>query len=328
LEREQEKQNYAQTEPIYRQLVQAVEQLLEKRLHEGGIHIHEIQGRVKEFDSYWAKFERKSKHQFFVPSMIHDIAGVRIVCLFLSQLAQIDELIQDTFIVIREDNKVEDALPSSFGYLSNHYTVNLPAEHSGGQRTELHSLECEIQVRTISMDAWASISRALAYNSIVDVPDELMRDFNAISALLHIADKEFENIYREVQLYRDAMYDDAAKQRDLLLRQKLNLDSLTAYLAEVWEHHQRPSREATSVLLRLLKQARYKTIRQLDETLFEEIHHAVSEARMLDYMSHDAAYVVRDRLGRVDKRFEAISDDDWKSQAEELEADVAEDRDL
>ena len=328
MDREQERQIYTQREAIYLRFMQEVEKTLKQRVTESAIQVHEIYGRVKSFDSFWAKVQRKSKQQPFGAWLIDDIAGVRIVCLFLSQLTQLDELIHDTFNVVREDNKVEEAPASTFGYVSNHYVVKLLIESSDAQSNEFHSLSCEIQVRTISMDAWASISHALAYKSMVDVPDELMRDFNAISALLHIADKQFQAVYQEVQRYREAMYDDAAKQREMLLRHKLNLDSLIAYLRMFWDHYQQPSRESASTLLALLKQAQFKTIRHLHDTLSEEIHCAISEARILDYMSHDAAYVVRDRLGRVNSRFEAISNEDWESQAEALEAEIAEDRGL
>ena len=60
----------------------------------------------------------------------------------------------------------------------------------------------EIQIRTITQDAWASISHYLDYKNEISIADELKKDFYALSGLFYIADTQFNKIQESVLLQK------------------------------------------------------------------------------------------------------------------------------
>jgi len=62
---------------------------------------------------------------------------------------------------------------------------------------EIKKIPFEIQVRTIAQDAWAAISHYLDYKKKSVIPDQLKRDFHALSGLFYVADTHFLFIRRE-----------------------------------------------------------------------------------------------------------------------------------
>ena len=61
---------------------------------------------------------------------------------------------------------------SEFGYMDDHYIVRLPKECKGPRYNDIKPLKCEIQVRTISMDAWDAVSHHLDYKQKIDIPSK------------------------------------------------------------------------------------------------------------------------------------------------------------
>src|SRR5207237_2679158 len=100
---------------------------------------------------------------------IHDTVGIRVVCLFLSDIARVGALIRERFSVLVEDNRIEGTDVSSFGYMSLHFDVTMKQEHKGPRYDSISGLPFEIQVRTIAMDAWANVSHHLDYKSDKDL---------------------------------------------------------------------------------------------------------------------------------------------------------------
>lgn len=106
-----------------------------------------------------------------------------MVCLYLSDIDKIDNTIEEAFEVIERDDKVEDSEKDRFGYMARHLIV----------RPSKEDMLFEIQVRTISQDAWASISHHLDYKTN-SIGVQFKRDFHALSGLFYIADKQFSLI--------------------------------------------------------------------------------------------------------------------------------------
>src|SRR4051812_11594638 len=107
-------------EPLLQQTADEVVFMLEKRLESDGVLFHNISKRIKRKSSVLAKLERKQAQDL---SAITDLAGVRVVCLFLSEIEKVGELIRKLFDVVSEDNKVESSEVSSFGYMSFHFVA-------------------------------------------------------------------------------------------------------------------------------------------------------------------------------------------------------------
>ncbi|MBF4247688.1 (p)ppGpp synthetase, partial [Vibrio anguillarum] len=126
---------------------------------------------------------------------VEDIAGVRVICYYNEDLSAIDTIIKDQFVVLSYSNKSQELDDDQFGYASNHYVVKLKEEWLQAPNFRgLEQLKIEIQVRTILMHAWAAISHKLLYKKNDDVPKEFKRKLNRLSALIELADEQFDDI--------------------------------------------------------------------------------------------------------------------------------------
>jgi putative GTP pyrophosphokinase len=146
---------------------------------------------------------------------------------------------------------------------SDHYVVTLPEKFKGTRYDEIKSLKCEIQVRTILMDAWASVSHHLVYKQVIDVPTEALADFNALTGLFYVADTHFE-MFRQASQSRSITLMKRAREGRLDLDQEINLETLKAYVTAKY-----PDREwrYPPHLMSELRIFGYKRLSQLDEKI-------------------------------------------------------------
>lgn len=175
-------------------LLEEVRYLLNQEINRKKINIHSFTCRIKPFNSFLAKIRRKNINDPF--KQMYDLVGLRIVCLFLPDVKLIGELVQKEFDVFVEDNKIDDTGSDIFGYMALHYKAKLKKPIK-----ELEEIPFEIQVRTISQDAWASISRYLDYKQESFLPVQLRRDFHALSGLFYVADTHFSILKQEQSKY-------------------------------------------------------------------------------------------------------------------------------
>lgn len=298
---------------IYRQLKDEAIFILNQALSSTAIKLHSTTDRVKEIESFINKVERKQAKKPF--EEIKDIVGVRIICLFLSDIERIGAVVRNSFEVLEEENKVEGGEVSSFGYMSVHFIATMKPGHSGPRYDPIMRLPFEIQVRTIAMDAWANVSHHLDYKSPADVPSDLRRDFYALSGLFYVADRHFEMFFRASETSREKMSQIFEKASPLVqLDQELNLDSLKAYLPKRF-----PDREHVdffySELVEELTKLGYKTIGEVDGAIaktwdallkFEELEkerYSVKTSTKLfnDYGAVDAIVKLLHHTGEPDE---------------------------
>jgi len=250
--------------PVFKRLEEEVIFILKSTLVDKGIKVHSITSRVKTFDSFRDKVHRKQSKKPF--EEIQDIVGLRVVCLFLSDIAHIGDAIRDTFRVLSEDNKIEGYDAASFGYLSVHFVAEIKKEYSGPRYNQLVGIPFEIQVRTIAMHAWATISHYLDYKSEIDVPKELRRDFYALSGLFYVADTHFEMFFKSRQTLQVEMarFFEKAKSK---LDQEINMDSLTAYLHKKFPDREHSGPQEVSKLIHELANAGYTSIGDIERAV-------------------------------------------------------------
>jgi Uncharacterized protein conserved in bacteria len=259
---------------LFERLLEEALYALKAALEQAAIKYHSLPSRVKSPESFLEKVKRREtreseevqRGEWDPLKEVQDIVGLRVVCLYLSDVERIATVVRNTFQVLSEDNKIEGTEVSSFGYMSVHFVAVMKAEYSGPRYDNIANLPFEIQVRTIAMDAWANVSHHLDYKSDKDVPAELRKDFYALSGLFYVADRHFEMFYsqsnqsrREMkELFKDAVSNDQKE------KQELNLDTLAAYLATKFpERQQSPSKDVSSLLSSLLKSG-YTTIGEID----------------------------------------------------------------
>lgn len=223
---------YVARESRYKDLCTEVTYALEQALNKQGIKYHSVTSRVKTLDSFLEKIERKSYSNPL--TQMDDLAGIRVVCLFLADLDRVSDVLSSLFNVIAKEDKVRQERVEVFGYMSHHYICRLSSTHAGPRYDHIKELRFEVQVRTILMDAWANTSHYLSYKNEESVPQDLLRDFAALSGLLFVADRQFESLY--VASSRSA----AHAEREILRSEEVppsevNADTIHALLLREYE---------------------------------------------------------------------------------------------
>lgn len=278
--KEELKEKYDNSKACYEDLCDEVLFTLKKALHESKIKIHSIAQRetkTKTFESFFKKVVRKGilQNQF---DAIEDIAGVRVICLYRADLRKVEELIPKHFEVIKSDtSRTRTEIP--FGYASDHYIVRFGKKCSGARYDSIKKLKCEIQVRTILMDAWATVSHHLDYKQELDIPSELRTDFNAVAGLFYVADTHFELFKKGVEEAREKLTQ-TIQSGEFNLSQEINLDSLTTYFH--WKFPERSVKAVGSDIVKELWEFGYLRLVDLDKKV-NEVKGILKEIEMREF---------------------------------------------
>jgi len=258
---------YEELKGLYNRLVDEVMYILRDAIEKDKVKIHSLNPRetkIKTFKSFYDKVVSRQirKSQF---EAIEDIAGVRVICLYRSDLAKIGGIISKSFELIKAETSTTRT-EAPFGYSSDHYVVKLPKECKGPRYDNIKKLKCEVQVRTIPMDAWASVSHHLDYKQEVDIPRELRTTFNALAGLFYVADTVFEFFRKGIEESRANLMK-AVREDAFDVNQEINLDSLQAYMR--WKYPERTisASSEVSLLVKELGAFGHRNLRQLDDKI-------------------------------------------------------------
>lgn len=251
--------------PIFEKLSEEVAYILEKQVKAADIEYASVTHRTKILDSFCEKTIRKGYKEPLKD--ITDIAGVRIVFLYLSDRSKIETIIEKQFDVVEKTDKVNKDDTERFGYGALHYLVRLGRGYAGARYDELKKLICEIQVRTILQDAWAIVAHHLSYKQESDIPRELRRKLNALSGLFETADDQFNQVRNERTIYKDKIKKQISVQGPNFLQQKINLDNLIEYLNWRLPDRQRSSLMRVANLLSEIAEQGYTQLVQIDDAI-------------------------------------------------------------
>jgi len=192
----------------YRLLSEKTKEFLSSILRSKGIVPHSITSREKDPEKLRKKVVAEGGLYDSVSDNISDLAGVRIITYFPSDVDKIVPLIEKEFKVDRK-HSVDKRLcldPAIFGYASVHFVVELrPKLLKLPEYALFKEMKCEIQVRTILQHAWAEIEHDIVYKSQEDIPFRLRRRFACLAGLLEIADREFESLRQDEMAVRQAV---------------------------------------------------------------------------------------------------------------------------
>ena len=133
--------------------------------------ISTIKTRLKKLDSIKEKLDRDG-FPFTVESMeknLSDIAGVRVICAFPDDVYLVADALlkQDDVILLSRKDYIANPKPN--GYRSLHLIVTIPVFFANEKKL----MKVEIQLRTISMDSWASLEHQLRYKKKIEFTDEM-----------------------------------------------------------------------------------------------------------------------------------------------------------
>ncbi|OAA84688.1 GTP pyrophosphokinase [Clostridium ljungdahlii] len=156
-----------------------------------------IEARVKTKKSLLKKIADKSKYESIFD--ITDIIGMRIIVPINSYVDKIAEIIKKEF-KIDEKNTIDKRKKNieEFRYKSLHIICQLDKQRENLPEYELlKNLKFEIQVRTILQHAWPDYEHDIGYKGYEKVSEDIQRRIYRLSALLEIADDEFQMLSLE-----------------------------------------------------------------------------------------------------------------------------------
>ena len=162
--------------------------------------IETIKTRLKSPESILEKLHRKN-HPVTVDSIernLNDIAGVRVICAFPSDIYQLEEafLKQDDIRLVERKDYI--ANPKSNGYRSLHLIVEIPIFLHDHKRL----MRVEVQFRTISMDWWASLEHKIRYKKGLQESDHVDQELFECAKMSAELDSRMEKLQHFVgELY-------------------------------------------------------------------------------------------------------------------------------
>jgi ppGpp synthetase/RelA/SpoT-type nucleotidyltranferase len=229
-----------------------------------------VAGRTKTLESFCKKIHRKGYHAPL--EQMTDLAGVRIVCHYESDLAAMREMILSAFKAVEFLDKNIELGVDKMGYHGLHLVVVLGEGYKGAHYEGLTDLMCEIQIRTVLQDAWALINHHLVYKNEDFIPQKIRRDLNNVASLLEIAQGVFDSMKERREQYLSEIEE---KQRDAsaFLLQPIDYDTVMAYTK--WKHPALPvSKMWQTQMLSDMNMDNYETLQDID-TVVEKARSAV-----------------------------------------------------
>lgn len=158
--------------------------------------IEHIKTRVKTPESIVKKL-RKNGHEISIENMVkhvNDIAGVRLICSFTSDIYQLGEMIgnQSDLKVLAIKDYIKR--PKSSGYKSYHMLVSVPIFLSDS----VVDTKVEIQIRTIAMDFWASLEHKIYYKFEGNAPEYISQELRECAEMVSSLDEKMLSLNRAI----------------------------------------------------------------------------------------------------------------------------------
>lgn len=174
--------------------------------------IEHITSRLKSPQSIAKKLLKQDK-ELTVDNIIRDIndvAGIRIICSFTSDIYRIADLLstQSDIKVLKIKDYIANPKPN--GYTSYHMIVSIPIFLSD----ITIDTKVEIQIRTIAMDFWASLEHKIYYKFEGNAPDHIQNELKECSELVSYLDQKMLSINEEIKvlnLQQNLKYDTRGK---------------------------------------------------------------------------------------------------------------------
>ena len=160
--------------------------------------VEHIKSRIKTEESIQEKLSRKGYEYNLknIEAHVQDIIGIRIVCVFLSDVYSIVDVIKKSgqFEILNEKDYIE--MPKKTGYISYHLIVQVPVYLN--EKTEY--MKAEIQIRTMAMDFWASIDHKIQYK-FKEAPIEVQNELYQRSLDIKALDNRMNQLNKIVKQY-------------------------------------------------------------------------------------------------------------------------------
>ncbi|MBQ8375247.1 MAG: GTP pyrophosphokinase family protein [Clostridia bacterium] len=158
--------------------------------------IHHIESRLKSVESAYEKLPRRGlaptpenlKH-------LTDIAGVRVVCGYVEDIYNIADLFlnQEGVVLLQKKDYIQNPKPN--GYRSLHLIASIPVSLS----KNTYQVPVEIQLRTISMNMWASLEHEVSYKVNADLLESYRAELKTCADELFAVEEKMQAICHRIR---------------------------------------------------------------------------------------------------------------------------------
>ena len=158
--------------------------------------IEHVKARVKTPESIVKKL-RRNGYESTIENMVryvNDIAGIRIICSFTSDIYRIAEMIsnqKDIQVLTVKDYIMN---PKKSGYRSYHMIISLPVYLSD----RIVNVKVEIQIRTVAMDFWASLEHKIQYKFEGKAPTHINSELHECAKMVADLDARMLSLNEEI----------------------------------------------------------------------------------------------------------------------------------
>ncbi len=161
--------------------------------------IEHVKSRLKSTESIVKKLKKQGREVSLgnMVEYVNDIAGVRVICSFTSDIYRIADIIskeRDIKVISVKDYLVK---PKPSGYKSYHMIVSMPVYLTD----RVVETKVEIQIRTVAMDFWASLEHKMNYKFEGNAPQSLKDELIMCAEIVSLLDERMLSLNEEVQNY-------------------------------------------------------------------------------------------------------------------------------
>lgn len=165
-------------------------------------HVHQynpiehIKARIKSPESIVKKLKRHGRESTIenMVNHINDIAGIRIICSFTSDIYRIAEMIREQKDIKVIGIKDYITYPKASGYRSYHMIVTVPVYLSD----RIVDAKVEVQIRTVAMDFWASLEHKIHYKLEGDAPEHIKSELIECARMVMDLDARMLSLNEEI----------------------------------------------------------------------------------------------------------------------------------
>ena len=157
--------------------------------------IESVTGRVKPIESIKEKMALRGIKEENLAQDMQDIAGLRVMVQFVDDVEEVLDVLRKRhdMRIIQERDYIKNRKAS--GYRSYHVIIEYPVDTINGSKTIL----AEIQIRTLSMNFWATIEHSLNYKYKGEFPDEIKKRLEITAKIAYQLDEEMGKIRDDIQ---------------------------------------------------------------------------------------------------------------------------------
>ena len=154
-----------------------------------------VTGRVKPIESIKEKMVLRGIREENLAQDMQDIAGLRVMVQFVDDVEEVLDVLRKRhdMRIIQERDYIKNRKAS--GYRSYHVIIEYPVDTINGSKTIL----AEIQIRTLSMNFWATIEHSLNYKYKGEFPDEIKKRLEITAKIAYQLDEEMGKMREDIQ---------------------------------------------------------------------------------------------------------------------------------